>query len=73
MRALLVTIGILLAAVGGAVAYRAAFGDVPSAFIVNEASGSVREVHNVWRVALGVLLLVAGAGLAFFAARRGRA
>ena len=72
MRALLVTIGILLAAAGGAVAYRAAFVDAPSAFIVNEASGSVREVHNVWRVALGVLLLVAGSALAFFAARRRR-
>ena len=73
MRALLVTTGIVLAAAGGAIAYRAAFGDTPSAFVVNEASGSVREVHNVWRIALGVLLLVAGAGLAFYAARARRA
>lgn len=70
MRALLITAGILLAAAGGAIAYRAAFGDAPSTFVVDEASGRVREVHDVWRVALGVVLLVAGAGLAFFAARR---
>ena len=70
MRALLITIGIVLAAAGGAIAYRAAFVAAPAAFVVNEASGSVREVHNVWRVALGVLLLIAGAGVAFFAARR---
>jgi hypothetical protein len=70
VRALLITVGIVLAAAGGAIAYRAAFGDAPSTFVVDEASGSVREAHNVWRVALGVLLLVAGAGLAFLAARR---
>lgn len=70
MRVALVIAGIALAAVGGVVAYHAAFASAPTAFVVNEASGSVREVHNVGRVALGVLLLLAGAGLAFFAARR---
>jgi hypothetical protein len=73
MRVALVIAGIMLAAVGGVVAYHGAFASAPTAFVVNEASGSVREVHNVGRVALGVLLLVAGAGLAFFAARGGRA
>jgi hypothetical protein len=70
MRIALVIAGIALAAVGGVIAYHAAFASAPTAFVVNESSGSVREVHNVWRVALGILLLIAGAGLAFFAARR---
>jgi hypothetical protein len=70
MRAALVTIGIALAALGGVVAYRAAFVAAPVAFVVNESSGSVHEVHNVWRVAGGVALFIAGASLAFLAARR---
>jgi hypothetical protein len=70
MRALLAIAGILLAALGGVVAYRAAFVAAPAAFVVNESSGSVHEVHNLWRIALGVLLLLAGATLAFLAARR---
>ena len=73
MRIVLIIAGIVLAAVGGVVAYHAAFSSAPTAFVVNESTGSVREVHNVWRVALGVLLLIAGAGLAFFAARGRRA
>jgi hypothetical protein len=70
MRFLLIIAGVVLAAVGGALAYHAAFVAPPSSFVVNSASGSVREVHSAWRVALGILLLVAGAGLAFVAARR---
>jgi hypothetical protein len=73
MRIVLIIVGIVLAAVGGVIAYHAAFASAPTAFVVNESSGSIREVHNVGRVALGVLLLIAGAGLAFYAARARRA
>jgi hypothetical protein len=70
MRAALIIAGILLAAVGGALAYHAAFVSPPAAFVVNSSSGSVREVHSLWRVAGGFVLLVAGLSLAFLAARR---
>jgi Sec-independent protein secretion pathway component TatC len=70
MRVLLIIAGVVLAAVGGVIAYQAAFVAAPTAFVVNESSGSVHEVHSVGRIAGGVLLLIAGAGLAFFAARR---
>jgi hypothetical protein len=70
VRALLIIAGILLAAIGGALAYHAAFVAPPSSFVVNSSSGAVREVHNAWRVAGGVVLLVAGLSLAFLAARR---
>jgi hypothetical protein len=70
VRPLLIIAGIVLAAVGGVIAYHAAFVAPPTAFVVSGSSGSVHEVHSVWRISLGVLLLVAGAGLAFLAARR---
>lgn len=70
MRSLLVIAGMALATVGGVVAYRAAFIAPPTALVVNESSGSVREVHNVGNILLGVALLVAGAAIAFVAARR---
>ena len=70
MRPLLIIAGVVLAAAGGALAYHAAFVAPPSSFVVNSGSGSVREIHSTWRVALGLLLFVAGLGLAFVAARR---
>jgi hypothetical protein len=70
MRVALIIAGVLLAAAGGALAYHAAFVAPPSVFVINESSGGVHEVHNVWRVAVGVIMLVAGTGVAFAAARR---
>jgi hypothetical protein len=70
LRTLLIIAGIALAAVGGVVAYRAAFLAPPAALLVNESSGSVHQVQNVWGIAGGVALLALGAWLAFFAARR---
>ena len=61
--------GILLAAIGGVVAYRAAFVAPRAATVVITETGVVREMPDVWRIALGLLLLIAGACLAFFAAR----
>ena len=69
MRAVLIILGIVLAAVGGVIAYRAAFITAPIE-IVNTATGSVHEAQNIWRIAGGLLLLIAGLILAFFAARR---
>ena len=67
MRNLLTLAGILLAATGGVIAYRAAF-IAPRAAVVITAAG-ISEQPNWWRIVLGLTLLVIGAGLAFFAAR----
>ncbi|HEV2881334.1 MAG TPA: hypothetical protein VGX24_08680 [Pyrinomonadaceae bacterium] len=59
--------GILLATVGGVVAYRAAF-VAPRAAVVITQTG-VREMPDMWRILAGIALLVAGTCLAFFALR----
>ena len=69
MRPVLIILGIILAAVGGVIAYRAAFAPTPAAVIVT-GSGSLHEVQNIWQIAGGLLLLIAGLLIAFFAARR---
>jgi hypothetical protein len=69
MRAVLIILGIVLAAAGGVIAYRAAFIASPAAVVVTE-TGSVHEVQNVWRIVGGLLMLIVGLISAFFAARR---
>jgi hypothetical protein len=68
MRALLVILGLLLAALGGVIAYRAAFLAPHAAVVVTDTS--VRELPDLWRITGGLSLLILGALLAFFAARR---
>ena len=68
MRILAIIGGIVLAAVGGVIAYRTFFIEPDSAIVITESS--VREVPNLARAVGGIVLLVAGAALAFFAARR---
>ena len=68
MRAVLLILGIILGAAGGTIAYRAAFISSPN-FVVT-STGDVHQLQNVWHIAGGLLLLIAGALLAFFAARR---
>ena len=70
MRIALVIIGITLAAVGGTLAYRSFFVEPDSVIVISNAR--VREVPNMARVAGGLLLLLAGAAVAFFAALRRR-
>jgi hypothetical protein len=62
--------GILLAAIGGVVAYRAAFLAPRAAVVISETG--MREMPDVWRIIIGLTLLVAGACLAFLSARRKR-
>jgi hypothetical protein len=59
--------GISLAAVGGVVAYRAAF-IAPHAAVVITGT-SMRELPDLWRIVAGIALLIVGAGLAFLALR----
>ena len=68
MKPILVTFGIVVAAVGGVIAYRALFLE-PSAAVVITNTGT-RELPNYTRVVGGMALLIAGAAIAFFTAIR---
>ena len=68
MRGVLLIFGIVLAAVGGVLAYRSYFVEPSAAVVITETT--VRELPNMARVAVGLLLLAAGATLALFAALR---
>jgi hypothetical protein len=67
-RAIIVVFGIVLAAVGGVIAYRAFFLD-PAAAIVISNEG-VRELPNTFKIVGGLALLVLGASISFFTAIR---
>ena len=64
-RVILVIFGIVIAAVGGVVAYRAYFLEPTAAIIITNTD--VRELPNTFRIIGGITLLIAGAGIAFFA------
>jgi uncharacterized membrane protein len=68
VRAVLIILGIILGAVGGSLAYRAAFIAPPAAVVIT--TSSAHEVQNVWQIAGGLVLLVIGILIAFYAARR---
>jgi hypothetical protein len=70
LRALAIIFGIVLAAVGGVIAYRAFFLEPSVALVISERG--VRELPNTLRVTEGIVLLVVGAAIAFTAALRGR-
>ncbi len=70
MRIAAIIIGVVLAALGGVIAYRAAFLEPNAAIVVTDRD--VREVPDMLRIVGGVALLLAGAAIAFFAARRTR-
>lgn len=68
LRGIGIVLGIVLSAVGGVIAYRALFVDPSAAVVIsNEAT---RQLPNMLNVVGGILLLVAGIAIAFFAARR---
>ena len=68
MKPILVIIGIVLAATGGVIAYRALFLEPSAAVVIT--SNEIRELPNYTRVVGGILLLIAGAAVAFFSAIR---
>jgi hypothetical protein len=68
LRQIVTIFGIVLAAIGGVIAYRAFFLE-PTAAIVISNEG-VRELPNTFRVAGGIALLIIGAAIAFMAALR---
>ena len=68
MKIILVIAGIVLAAVGGVIAYRAMFLEPSAALVITNTE--VREVPNMMRIIGGSAMFVAGATVAFLAARR---
>ncbi len=70
MRVFLIIFGIALAAAGGVLAYRSYFVEPSAAVVITDSA--VREVPDVARVTVGLLLLAAGTAVALFAALRRR-
>jgi hypothetical protein len=68
MKPILVGFGIVLAAVGGVIAYRAFFLEPAAAVLISERG--VRELPDYFRVIMGLLLLIVGAAIAFTTAVR---
>ncbi len=68
MKLLTLIIGIIIAAAGGTIAYRALFIEPNAGVVVTDTS--IREIPNTLRVVGGLVLLVGGACIAFLSARR---
>ncbi|HEX8493009.1 MAG TPA: hypothetical protein VF658_09230 [Pyrinomonadaceae bacterium] len=70
MRFIALIVGLLIAATGGVIAYRALFLEPQTTVLITDTN--VRELPDTLRVAGGLTMLVTGACLSFFAARRWR-
>lgn len=68
VRVFLIIFGIVMAAVGGVVAYRAYFLAPPEAIVISESG--IREVPDFFRVISGLMLFIVGAAIAFTVATR---
>lgn len=68
LRAFAIIFGIVLAAVGGVIAYRALFLEPASAVVIS--SRGVRELPDTFRLVEGIVLLIVGAAIAFTTALR---
>jgi hypothetical protein len=68
LRSVAIILGIVLAAVGGVIAYRAFFLDPAAAVVISDKG--VRELPDTFRIIEGIVLLVVGAAIAFTAAVR---
>ena len=68
MKTIIVILGILIATVGGVIAYRALYVERRTAVLVTNTE--VKELPNYKKVVGGSLLFVSGAVVAFLAARR---
>ena len=70
LRVIAIILGIVLAAVGGVIAYRAYFLEPAAAVLISDRG--VREIPDTYRTIEGLVLLVLGGVMAFYAARRKR-
>ena len=67
MRIIGIIVGIIIAAIGGVISYRALFLEPSAAVVITETE--VRELPNTVRVVGGIAMLVIGIVVAFLAAR----
>jgi hypothetical protein len=70
MRPVALILGIVFAAWGGVIAYRAFFTEPAATAVLDTATGAVSQYPDLLRVSLGILMLAGGGCIAFFAARR---
>jgi hypothetical protein len=70
LRVVALILGLVLAAWGGVVAYRAFFLEPSATAVINTTTGAIQEYPNMLHATLGLIMLVGGTGIAFFAARR---
>lgn len=68
MRIIPFILGIVVAAIGGVIAYRALFLEPTAAVVITNTE--VRELPNTFRIVGGLALLAIGAVIAFLALRR---
>jgi hypothetical protein len=68
LRIIGIIVGILIAAIGGVIAYRALFLEPSAAVVITETE--VRELPNTARMVGGMAMLALGAIVAFLAARK---
>ena len=68
LRIIAVIFGIVLAAVGGVIAYRAYFLEPSAALVITETG--VRKLPDGFRVVSGIVLLIIGAAIAHMAVIR---
>lgn len=68
LRAIAIVFGIVLAAAGGVIAYRAFFLEPSAAVVISERG--IRELPNTLHAAEGIVLLILGAAIALTAAVR---
>jgi hypothetical protein len=70
LRVAALILGLAVAAWGGVIAYRAFFLEPGATAVLNTSTGAIHEYPNMLRVTLGLIMLVGGASIAFFAVRR---
>jgi hypothetical protein len=70
MRIFLIIFGLIVATVGGVIAYRAWAIDPRTSVVISESG--IREIPSYARIVGGLAMLVIGAAAAFLAARRRR-
>jgi hypothetical protein len=68
LRAFCIILGIVLAAIGGVIAYRTLFLEPASAVVIS--SKGVRELPDTFRLVEGIVLLIVGAAIALTSALR---
>jgi hypothetical protein len=70
MKVVALILGLVIAAWGGVIAYRAFFLEPSATAVINTSTGATHEYPNLLRATLGLIMLGGGVCIAFFAARR---